>query len=50
MTEEIQRRVKLIHIFPDLTSAKQLAGALRAETHEEWSNERRYLFMVAVRD
>ena len=31
--EEIQRRVKVIRIFPDLASAERLIGALCAETH-----------------
>jgi len=45
--EEIQRRVKVIRIFPDLASAERLIGALCAETHEEWSTGRRYLIMDA---
>jgi len=48
--EEIQRRVKVIRIFLDLASAERLIGALCAETHEEWSTERRYLIMDAFVD
>jgi len=45
--EEIQRRVKVVRIFPDLASAERLIGAPCAETHEEWSTGRRHLIMDA---
>jgi transposase-like protein len=50
LIEEIRRRVKMIHIFPDLASAERLIGALCAEMHEEWSTGRRYLIMDAFYD
>ncbi len=43
--QEIRRREKVIRIFPNMESAYRLAGALCAETHEEWSTGRRYLNM-----
>lgn len=43
--EEIRRRETVIRIFPNLTSAQRLIGALCAEQHEEWSTGRRYLIM-----
>ena len=43
--QEIRRREKVIRIFPNMSSAYRLVGALCAETHEEWSTGRRYLNM-----
>ena len=43
--QEIRRREKVIRIFPNMSSAERLVGALCAETHEEWSTGRRYLNM-----
>jgi len=43
--EEVRRREKVIRIFPNIGSVERLVGALCAETHEEWSNGRRYLTM-----
>lgn len=43
--EEIRRREKVIRIFPTMTSAWRMVGALCAEQHEEWSTGRRYLNM-----
>ncbi len=49
--QEVRRREKVIRIFPDLSSVKQLIGALCAETHEDGnlgfpgSTGRRYLTM-----
>jgi len=43
--QEIRRREKVIRIFPNMSSAERLVGALCAETHEEWSTGRRYLTM-----
>jgi transposase-like protein len=45
--EEIRRREKVVHIFPNVGSVERLVGAICAETHEEWSTGRRYLTMDA---
>lgn len=43
--EEIRRRERVIRIFPNVTAAWRLIGALSAEQHEQWSTGRRYLNM-----
>ena len=43
--QEVRRREKPIRIFPSVESARQLVGALCAETHEEWLTGRCYFDM-----
>jgi putative transposase len=44
LNEEIGRRERAIHIFPNDVSAKRLIGGLRAERNKKWQ-ARKYLDM-----
>jgi transposase-like protein len=45
--EEIRRRERVVRIFPNVTAAWRLIGALSCEQHEAWSTGRVYLCMEA---
>ena len=50
LNEEIERRTRVVRIFPNEASCLRLIRALCCETHETWMEDNRYIDMCLLKE